>query len=268
MKIRRAAAGASIAALLPFAGTALAQNAPAGDSNAELRQEIEDQKQRLLVLERKLEIQQEAATAAAATAPRITVNASRFRSAPTTTRTSSASAAPARGQPRVRWRVWRNRRHLHPAPRSPDLRRHVRRHLDFRFTPDFGGGKSISWTLTRQRSSTPGSWSRRGKQAAGGPGTPAERRGHPLHRAWTADQPGSESRSRRAVLGDFSGGAFTYQVGYFNGVTDGQSSDNLATPDGSRQRGRLRRASLLPAVHQLGQLQPARPGHRHWQHLG
>ena len=79
MKIRRAAAGASIAALLPFAGMALAQNAPAGDSNAELRREIEDQKQRLLVLERKLEIQQEAATAAAATAPRITASASRFQ---------------------------------------------------------------------------------------------------------------------------------------------------------------------------------------------
>ena len=68
MKIRRAAARASIAALLPFAATALAQNAPAtGNSNDELRREIEDQKQRLLVLERKLEIQQEAATAAAST---------------------------------------------------------------------------------------------------------------------------------------------------------------------------------------------------------
>ncbi len=71
MNIRRAAAVASIAALLPFAGAALAQDAPAtGDSNAELRREIEDQKQRLLVLERKLEIQQEAATAAATTTPR------------------------------------------------------------------------------------------------------------------------------------------------------------------------------------------------------
>ena len=72
MNIRRAAAGASFAALLPFAGTALAQSAPqstqSAPANAEpdLRQEIEEQKQRLLILERKLEIQQEAATAAAA----------------------------------------------------------------------------------------------------------------------------------------------------------------------------------------------------------
>ena len=67
-------------------GTALAQTAPeqatqakAENANSDLRQEIEEQKQRLLILERKLEIQQEAATAAAATAPRITVNASRFQ---------------------------------------------------------------------------------------------------------------------------------------------------------------------------------------------
>jgi phosphate-selective porin OprO/OprP len=33
------------------------------------------------------------------------------------------------------------------------------------------------------------------------------------------------------LSGDFAGGAFSYQVGYFNGVTDGQSSDNLAAPD-------------------------------------
>jgi phosphate-selective porin OprO/OprP len=33
------------------------------------------------------------------------------------------------------------------------------------------------------------------------------------------------------LSGEFNGGAFAYQVGYFNGVTDGQSSDNLATPD-------------------------------------
>jgi phosphate-selective porin OprO/OprP len=33
------------------------------------------------------------------------------------------------------------------------------------------------------------------------------------------------------LSGEFAGGAFAYQVGYFNGVTDGQSSDNLASPD-------------------------------------
>src|SRR5687768_14688019 len=74
----RRAVAIAIAALLPFSGSAFAQTA-GGDSNADLRQEIEDQKQRLLILERKLELQQEAATAAAASAPRITASASRFQ---------------------------------------------------------------------------------------------------------------------------------------------------------------------------------------------
>jgi len=33
------------------------------------------------------------------------------------------------------------------------------------------------------------------------------------------------------LSGDFVGGVFSYQVGYFNGVTDGNSSDSLPTPD-------------------------------------
>ena len=92
---------------------------------------------------------------------------------------------------------------------------------------------------------------------------------HPLHRAWPADQPRAEPRSRRAALGRFRRRRLRYQVGYFNGVTDGQSSDNLATPDVEVDTARrLRRARVLPAVHQLGQLQPARPGLRRRHDLG
>ncbi len=56
---KKYAVAAAIAALLPLTGTALAQSAPAqgGDSNADLRAEIEEQKQRLAILERKLENQ-------------------------------------------------------------------------------------------------------------------------------------------------------------------------------------------------------------------
>ena len=77
---KKRAVAAAIAALLPFTGAALAQEtAPAGDSNAELRREIDEQKQRLAILERKLEIQDETTKAAAAAAPRITANATRFQ---------------------------------------------------------------------------------------------------------------------------------------------------------------------------------------------
>jgi len=79
VNIRRATALASLA-LLPFAGAAHAQDAPSqAGVNDDLRQEIEAQKQRLAVLERKLEIQDEAAKAAAASAPRITASATRFQ---------------------------------------------------------------------------------------------------------------------------------------------------------------------------------------------
>jgi len=137
-------AHATIAALLPFAGTTLAQNAPAtSDSNTDLRQEIEDQKQRLLVLERKLEIQQEAATAAAATAPRITVNASRFQIGSN----DNSNFIRFRGTLFADGRVYGG----DSVPETADtfLLRSVRPTIegtfgniyDFRFTPDFGQGK-------------------------------------------------------------------------------------------------------------------------------
>ena len=46
-------------------------------------------------------------------------------------------------------------------------------------------------------------------------------------------QPAVVAFAARALDGleDFERGVFAYQVGYFNGVNDGQSSDNLATPD-------------------------------------
>src|SRR6185436_3038205 len=76
---KRALAAAVAAVLLPLTAVAQDANAPAGDSNSELRREIDEQKQRLAILERKIEIQQEAATAAAAAAPKLTLNASRFQ---------------------------------------------------------------------------------------------------------------------------------------------------------------------------------------------
>ena len=89
MKIRRAAAQASIAALLPFAGVALAQAQDASGADNDLRREIEDQKQRLAILERKLELSEEAAKSAASSAPKITANATQFRIA-TASNTRSA----------------------------------------------------------------------------------------------------------------------------------------------------------------------------------
>jgi phosphate-selective porin OprO/OprP len=235
VKIRRAAAGASIAALLPFAGTVLAQNAPAtGDSNADLRAEIEDQKQRLLILERKLENQQEAATAAAATAPRITANASRFQIGST----DNSNFIRFRGTLFADNRVYGGE----SAPETADtfLLRSVRPTFegtfgniyDFRFTPDFGSGRSIIVDAYAAARFKPGVVVTVGKFK---PSVGLERLvSEPDLRFMERGLPTLLVPNRDLgvqLSGDFAGGAFAYQVGYFNGVTDGQSSDNLATPD-------------------------------------
>ena len=144
MNIRRAAALASLASLLPFSGGALAQTA-AADSNSDLRAEIEEQKQRLAILERKLENQQEALATAAASAPKITANASRVQIGST----DGANFIRLRGTLFADNRAYAG----DSAPETADtfILRSVRPTIegtfgniyDFRFTPDFGSGRSI-----------------------------------------------------------------------------------------------------------------------------
>ena len=234
MKIRRAAAGASIAALLPFAGTALAQTAPAGDSNADLRQEIEEQKQRLLVLERKLEIQQEAATAAAATAPRLTLNASRFQIG----NTDNTNFIRFRGTLHADARTYGG----DSVPETADtfILRRVRPTLegtfggiyDFKFMPDFAGGRtSIVDAYAAARFHTAATVTvGKFKPPVGLERLQSSADIRFIERALPTNLVPNRDLGVQ-VSGDFGGGAFSYAVGYFNGVPDGQSSDNLATPD-------------------------------------
>jgi phosphate-selective porin OprO and OprP len=232
---RRAAAIASLA-LLPFSGASLAQQAPAvsGDTNAELKQEIEDQKQRLAVLERKLEIQQEAAATAAASAPRVTINASRFQIG----NTDNSNFIRFRGTLHVDNRVFGGDSVAETA--DTFILRRVRPTFegtfggiyDFRFTPDFGGGRSIVVDAYAAARFNPGFVVTAGKfkppvgleRLQSGADIRFIERGLPTNLVPNRDLGVQFS-------GDFSGGALSYQVGYFNGVTDGQSSDNLTTPD-------------------------------------
>jgi len=234
VKIRRAAAGASIAALLPFAGVAFAQSATTGESNADLKREIEDQKQRLAVLERKLEINDEAAKAAAATAPKITASASRFQIGSA----DGANFIRLRGTLFADTRVYGG----DSAPETADtfLLRSVRPTFegtfgniyDFRFTPDFGSGRSTIVDAYAAARFKPGFVVTVGKfkpsvgleRLASEPDLRFMERGLP-----TLLVPNRDLGVQ--LSGEFAGGAFAYQVGYFNGVTDGQSSDNLTTPD-------------------------------------
>jgi phosphate-selective porin OprO and OprP len=234
VKIRRAAAAASIAALLPLAGVALAQTATPGDSNADLRREIEDQKQRLAVLERKLEINDEATKAAAASAPKITASASRFQIGSS----DGANFVRLRGTLFADTRVYGG----DSAPETADtfILRSVRPTVegtfgniyDFRFTPDFGSGRSIVVDAYAAARFKPGLVVTVGKFK---PSVGLERlESEPDLRFMERGLPTLLVPNRDLgvqLSGEIAGGAFAYQLGYFNGVTDGQSSDNLATPD-------------------------------------
>jgi phosphate-selective porin OprO and OprP len=227
---RRAAARATLAALLPLTGTALAQ-AP---DDADLRKEIDDQKQRLAVLERKLELQEEAAKAAAATAPRITINASRFQIGST----DNSNFVRIRGTLHADNRVYSG----DSVPETADtfILRRVRPTIegtfggiyDFRFMPDFASGRTAIIDAYIAARFKPGATLTVGKFK---PPVGLERLQSSadirfIERALpTLLVPNRDLGVQ--LSGEFSGGAFTYQVGYFNGVTDGQSSDNLATPD-------------------------------------
>lgn len=232
MNIRRAAARASIAALLPFAGIALAQTAPAPDND--LRSEIEEQKQRLLILERKLELSEEAAKSAASSAPKITANASRVQVGSA----DGANFVRFRGTLHADYRAFGG----DSVPETADtfLLRRVRPTFegtfgniyDFRFTPDFGGGRSVIIDAYVAARFNPAAVITLGKFK---PSVGLERlqsgadlrfieRGLP-----TSLVPNRDIGVQ--LSGDIAGSVFSYQVGYFNGVTDGGSSESLPTPD-------------------------------------
>jgi len=232
---KKRAVAAAIAALLPFTGAALAQETPpAGDSNTDLRREIDEQKQRLAVLERKLEIQDEAAKTAAAAAPRITLNASRFQIGSN----DNSNFIRFRGTLHVDNRVFGGDSVAETA--DTFILRRVRPTFegtfggiyDFRFTPDFGGGRSIVVDAYVAARFNPGFVVTAGKfkppvgleRLQSGADIRFIERGLPTNLVPNRDL-------GLQFSGDFAGGAFSYQVGYFNGVTDGQSSDNLTAPD-------------------------------------
>jgi phosphate-selective porin OprO/OprP len=223
---------ATIAALLPFAGVAMAQTAPA--TNDDLRREIEDQKQRLLVLERKLELQQEAATTAAAAAPKITASASRFQVGSA----DGANFVRLRGTLHADARTYGGE----SVPETADtfILRRVRptfegtfgNIFDFKFMPDFASGRAVIVDAYIAARFNPAAVLTVGKFK---PPVGLERlqssadlrfieRGLPTNLVPNRDLGVQFS-------GEVAGGAVTYQVGYFNGVNDGQSSDNLTTPD-------------------------------------
>jgi phosphate-selective porin OprO/OprP len=227
----------AVVALLPLS-YALAQDAQTSGATpadtAALLQRLEEAEQRLKVLERKLELQEEATTTANASAPVVRANPTRF----------AIQSADGANSVRLRGVLHVDGRHFEgdgsPATSNTWLLRRVRpiiegtfaNYYDFRFTPDFGGGRSIVQDAYVTARFKP--WA---QVTVGKFKVPIG-----LERIQSANDTRFVERAFPTSLvpnrdigvqvgGDVAGGLFNYTVSYTNGVNDGGSSESNATPD-------------------------------------
>jgi phosphate-selective porin OprO/OprP len=228
MRLRIGLASAAIA-LAPF--TALAQSAP---TPAELLQRLEEAEQKIKVLERKLENQDEVQAAAATSAPQVRAGGTRY----------SIGNADGSSFVRLRGVLQADGRHFEgdgsPATANTWLLRSIRPIIegtfsniyDFRITPDFAQGRTVlqdAYVTARFKpwaAVTVGKFKQQVglERLVGDADTRFPERGFP-----TSLVPNRDLGVQ--LGGDLAGGAFTYSVAYTNGVNDGGSSDSNATPD-------------------------------------
>src|SRR5688500_17039801 len=213
-----------------------AAGAAAADDLSELRERLEAQEQKIRVLERKLELQDEATKAAVPTTPVVRASPQqgfRIQSA------DAANVLRVRGVLHFDGRRFAD--DITPGTADTWIFRRVRPTLegtlnniyDFRFTPDFAGGRTIILDAFVTARLKP--WA---VVTAGKFKVPVG-----LERLVSSTDlrfieralPTSLVPNRDLGLqfgGDIAGGVVNYSVGYFNGVTDGGSSDaNTPTPD-------------------------------------
>jgi phosphate-selective porin OprO/OprP len=214
----------------------LAASAARADDLSELRERLEAQEQKIRVLERKLELQDEAAKAAVPNTPVVRASPQqgfRIQSA------DGANVLRVRGVLHFDGRYFSD--DVTPETADTWIFRRVRPTLegtlngiyDFRFTPDFAGGRTFILDALVAARLKP--WA---VVTAGKFKVPVG-----LERLVSATDlrfierafPTSLVPNRDLGLqlgGDIAGGVVNYSVGYFNGVSDGASADtNTPTPD-------------------------------------
>ncbi|MET0661392.1 MAG: porin [Steroidobacteraceae bacterium] len=231
--IRRAVQTACIGTLSLSFG-AHAQDRSAADELRQLREQLEAQQQQLRVLERKIELTEEAAKAAAPTTPVVKASPKGFSIGSP----DNANVVKLRGTFHFDGRRFID--DVTPETADTWILRRVRPTLegtlggiyDFRFTPDFAGGRTIildAFATARLRpwlAVTGGKF----KVPVG------------LERLQSANDirfiergfPTSLVPNRDlgvSIGGDIAGGLVNYSFGYFNGVSDGGSSDGNAAAD-------------------------------------
>jgi phosphate-selective porin OprO/OprP len=199
------------------------------DEVSDLRDRLDAQDQKIKVLERKLELQDEAAQAAAPSTPAVKASPRGFSFGSP----DNANVVKLRGTLHFDGRRFLD--DITPGTADTFLLRRVRPTLegtlngiyDFRFTPDFAGGRTIildafiaarlqPWaTVTAGKFKVPVGLERIGSASD----LRFIERGFP-----TSLVPNRDLGVQ--LGGDIAGGVVNYSVGYFNGVSDGGSSDN------------------------------------------
>lgn len=219
---------------LPLTGHAQTAGGSVAEELRQLREQLEAQQQQLRVLQRKIELTEEAARAAAPSTPVVKASPKGF----------SIGSPDTNNVVKLRGTLhFDGRRFIDDVtPETADtwLLRRVRPTIegtlngiyDFRFTPDFAGGRTIildafaaarfrPWlTITAGKFKVPVGLER--LQSAND--IRFIERGLPTSLVPNRDLGVS-------VGGDIAGGLVSYSIGYFNGVSDGGSSDGNASPD-------------------------------------
>lgn len=226
---------ATIVAMLLASGGFTAGQVRADDVG-ELREQLQAHEQKIRVLERKLELQDEATQASSATAAAVRASPKdgfRIESA------DGANVARLRGLLHFDGRYFPD--DVTTANADTWLLRRVRPTLegtldgifDYRFTPDLAGGKTIILDAFLAARLAPGAVITAGKfkvpvgleRLASASDLRFIERGLP-----TSLLPNRDLGVQ--LSGELRGGLVSYSVGYFNGVNDGGSSDaNSPTPD-------------------------------------
>jgi phosphate-selective porin OprO/OprP len=218
------AAALAAASMLPLA------SARAEPTVAELLQRLEDQEQKILVLERRLEIKEEADKAVVASSAVPKAGPRGF----------SIQSADAKNQIKLRGVLHFDGRYFADdvAPETADtwLLRRVRPTLegtlggiyDFRFTPDFAGGRSIILDAFATARLQP--WANvtvgKFKVPVGLERLQSANDIRFVERAFpTGIVPNRDLGV--SVGGDVFGGTVNYSFGYYNGASDGGSSDAI-----------------------------------------
>jgi phosphate-selective porin OprO/OprP len=203
-------------------------------SNAELLQRIEEQEQKILVLERKLEINDEAATSAKESTATVSAGPKGF----------TLRSADGKNQLKLRGTVHLDGRYLDGTDPGgvvdsfqatrvrPTIEGTFASIFDFKLMPDFGQGRTVI-----QDAYVTARFNPAGQLTVGKFKSPVglERLQSANDMKWVQRAfPTSLAPNRDIGLqlgGDVGGGRFSYQLAYLNGSNDGSSSETFTDAD-------------------------------------